>query len=185
MPYVAKSGIGDLRRAVFEHLEPFNPGLTLPAVEMSWNDKKLLSNHVQLGSIPFMKGDTILVRRFCDSFALFHPTAGYTTEELAVACSQSVLTFDQLAQVDTRPAPADKQGASLAQGRKRQLNDPSLSSIAADATSFERLFSLLSPGNAVSQDIWEVLMLAAHQHRVLPTLSVARRRHRRQLVQAA
>ena len=158
VPYVAKSGIGDLRRAVFEHLEPFNPGLTLGAVEMSWNDKKLLSQHVQLGSIPFMKGDCILVRRFSDSLSLFHPVAGYTTEELAVACSQAPLSFEQLAHVDTRRPTADPLRGPQA-SRKRQLNDPSLSSIAADATSFERLFSLLTPGNAVSQDIWEVLML--------------------------
>ena len=159
VPYAAKSNIGELRRLVFEHLEPFNPGLTLQAVEMSWNDKKLLSSHVQLGSIPFMKGDQILVRRFCDSFTLFHPTVGYSTGELAVASSQSILTFEQLAKVDTRPVASDKATPPSSQSRRRQLNDPSLSSIAADAASFERLFSLLSPANAVSQDIWEVLML--------------------------
>ena len=163
LPYQGKSSIGELRRLVFDHLAPFNPGLTLLAVELSWNDRKLLSSHLPLSSIPFVRGDAVVARRFADSFCLFASVPGYSCDDIAAACSQSILSAEQLAAFahkrQAAAAAASHSPQALPSTRKRPLSDPSLQSIASDAASFERLFSLLQPGLAVSQDIWEVLML--------------------------
>ena len=176
--YDARSCIADLRRLVYEHIAPANPGLTVFAVELSWRDKKLLSDHVQLGSIPFTKGDSITARRFCDSFSLFSAVAGYSVDELALACTQTIPTVEQMLAVDTRQAgmsaaERDKlHSTSKKQQQQRRLragseaqpgSSPTDSSSSAavssdSAAGFDRLFSQLTPSNPDSGSLWESLV---------------------------
>ena len=170
VPYDARSCISDLRRLVYEHIAPANPGLTVFAVELSWRDKKLLSDHVQLGTIPFAKGDSITARRFCDSFALFAGVPGYSVDELALSCTQTIPTVEQMLAVDTRQAgvsaterdrvhlTSKKQQQRRQRGGESTFTSSSESSHSENAAGFDRLFSQLTPSNPDSAAIWETLV---------------------------
>ena len=177
IPYDSRSCIADLRRSVYEHIAPANPGLTVFAVELSWRDKKLLSDHVQLGSIPFGRADSITARRFCDSFSLFSHVPGYSVDELALACTQTIPTVEQMLAVDTRQAGMSAverdrlHSSSRRQQQRRQHYQPQQQqrggelnsglstepSITDSTASFDRLFSQLTPSNPDSGGLWESL----------------------------
>ena len=173
IPYDARSVISDLRRLVYEHIAPANPGLTVFAVELSWRDKKLLSDHVQLGSIPFARGDSITARRFCDSFSLFSYVPGYSVDELALACTQTIPTVEQMLALDTRQAgmsAAERERLHVTHkrqqlGRHRSSDPPLPSQLTESAVSgsetaagFDRLFSQLTPSNPDSGAMWDSLV---------------------------
>ena len=136
------------------------------AVELSWRDKKLLSDHVQLGSIPFTKADCITARRFCDSFSLFSPAPGYSVDELALCCTQTIPTVEQMLAIDTRQAgvsAAERDRLHITdrkhqQQRRRRSSDVHSIPSSGDSESFERLFSQLTPTNPDSATLWSTLV---------------------------
>ncbi|MCJ1296953.1 hypothetical protein MMC34_008522, partial [Xylographa carneopallida] len=169
------SCIADLRRLVYEHIAPANPGLTVFAVELSWRDKRLLSDHIPLHSIPFARFDHIAARRNADSFSLFSYVAGYSVDELALACTQTIPTVEQMLAVDTRQAgvsAAEREKRHDAHTRRQQQQrsgrgsdassayppSDSAGSTSEAAAGFDRLFSQLAPSSPDSGAVWQSLL---------------------------
>ena len=143
--------IGDLRVQVGQRLTAVNAGMTLAMFSMTWDAKKLVSNHVQLSAVAFKNGDIVTVQRDMPPLRTF---VSPTEEPVQPIPSDYPYSF-HLHSTD-RPTLTRKASNSL---RKQSLTDPALNSIASDPQTFDRLFHLLQPGQAIANDSWEILAL--------------------------
>lgn len=180
--------IGDLRSTVFARLSSSNPTVSLKTMCLMWENKKLLTNHFGLGNVGFKSHDHVIIKRNSDLFTAYTPHAMvYSSPSATVFAS---MLFDCLEESWVEMQGREKymsaptlmartvvnEDADRSWARKKPAaaaaagEDSSLSSIATDPASFDRLFALLSSNSPIAPSVFEILMMLPSSARGLGSL---------------
>jgi len=162
--------IGDLRTRIYQRLVSLSPNTTRHTMLLVWQEKKLVTNIIELRNVGFRFGDAIQIRRHTDLFTSYQPSSIVYTS--ANASIWRTMLFDALQQpwhemagrerceVDTIQHRAVRLSAEECErcwSRKDSGSDSP--AVSMDPTSFDRLFELLSPPSSISESVFDILML--------------------------
>lgn len=154
------STIGELRQRIYDRTNAYQCGLTYHTIELTWNDKKLVSNHIQLSTVPFQSGDSIHVTRDIQPVQLFvHPAEQPiqpipTQYDMYTAVHNSQLTSTQ-----TNNTVQQTVNSTPLTNTNKSVYGPLLSNLASDQVTFDRLFHMLSLSSELSADAWQILTI--------------------------